>query len=113
MSLALVMDDPDAPRGTFTHWVIYNLPPSPPSLEEDQPKTATTPSGVRQGTNSFGRSGYGGPCPPPGKPHHYHFRLLALDSQLSLDPGASASEVEAAAKGHIVGSAELVGIFER
>lgn len=112
-SLALVMEDPDASRGTFIHWVIYNLSPNLPGLAENQPKSATTPDGARQGANSFGHYGYNGPCPPPGKPHHYHFRLLALDGPLNLDPGASASEVEAAARGHTVASAELVGIFGR
>ena len=83
-SLALIADDPDAPVGTWVHWVLYDLPPSLAELSEDVPKTQTIAGGARQGLNDFRRPGYGGPCPPPGKPHRYFFKLYALDKPLEL-----------------------------
>ncbi len=112
-TLALICEDPDAPGGTFIHWVLYNLPGSVGELAENQPKTARLPQGGEQGVNDFGRIGYGGPCPPSGNPHHYHFRLIALDSALSLHAGASGAEVRSAARGHEVANGELVGTFAR
>lgn len=110
-SLALIAEDPDAPAGTWTHWVLYDLPPDTPGLEENVPKVDQLPNGARQGRNDFKRIGYGGPCPPPGKPHRYFFRLYALDRKLGLKPGATKDEVQAATKGHILGEAELMGKF--
>ncbi len=111
-SFALIMDDPDAPVGTFTHWVLYNLPPQENRLAEGVPNSEL-PGGAAQGVNGFRKTGYGGPCPPPGKPHRYFFKLYALDTKLNLKPGASKDEVERAIKGHIVGQAELMGKFKR
>jgi Raf kinase inhibitor-like YbhB/YbcL family protein len=112
-SLALILADPDAPSGVFYHWVTYNLPPSSTGLPADAPRIAELSDGARQGVNSFGTIGYSGPCPPHGAPHHYHFRLFALDSKLDLSAGADAKELEAAMKGHTLASADLVGTFQR
>ena len=111
-SLALILDDPDAPIGTFVHWVIYNLSPTAKGLPEGVSAMASV-ADSEQGVNGGGAIGYTGPCPPPGKPHHYHFRLSALDQKLELRAGATAHQVEAAIEGHVLGSAELVGIFAR
>lgn len=110
-SFALVMSDPDAPGGTFVHWVIYDLPGSTRSLPEGIAQGPDA-AGGHQGINSFGKTGYNGPCPPPGKAHRYFFRLWALDKTLSL-PQATAQQVESAAKGHIVARGEVVGRFHR
>jgi Raf kinase inhibitor-like YbhB/YbcL family protein len=112
-SFALIMDDPDAPSGTFTHWVLFDLPPQTRQLRENVSKAEELPGGGRQGRNDFRRVGYGGPCPPPGKPHRYFFKLYALDSKLNLKPGATKGEVEAAMKGHILQQADLIGKFKR
>lgn len=111
-SLALIVDDPDAPSGTFVHWVIYNLPPQTTHLDEAVPKATSIPGGGTQGRNDFGRYGYGGPCPPPGAPHHYHFRLFALNSQISPG-GPSGPQVERAMQGHILARAGLTATFGR
>jgi Raf kinase inhibitor-like YbhB/YbcL family protein len=111
-SFVLILDDPDAPMGTFTHWVAYNLPPNTKTLPQGLSATASLSDG-EQGINGRGEPGYTGPCPPPGKPHHYHFRLYALDEKLELGAGATAQQVEEAIKGHVLASAELVGIFQR
>ncbi len=107
-SLALVMDDPDAPSGTFRHWAAYDIPPATRSIEGGE-------SVGKQATNDFGRSGFGGPCPPKGHgPHRYRFKLYALDVQnLALPAGAKVEEVEEAAKQHQLGLAQLMGTFER
>jgi len=110
-SLALIVADPDAPGGIFVHWVVYNLSATTSGLAEGVP--AASVDHAEQGVNGRGELGYAGPCPPPGKPHHYHFRLYALDQKLHLNPGATAAQVEQESKAHIVGSAELVGIFQR
>jgi Raf kinase inhibitor-like YbhB/YbcL family protein len=112
-ALALIVDDPDAPRRTFVHWVVYNITPNVTELPENALKFETTSQSAIQGVNGADQVGYRGPCPPPGKPHHYHFRLFALDSSLDLKPGASADEVRQAIKGHVIGQTELVGIFGR
>ena len=112
-SLALIVDDPDAPAGTWTHWVVYNLPAQTRALEPNRPKGDTLPGGGLQGTTSFGSAGYGGPCPPPGPAHRYFFRLYALDTVLSLKAGAAKREVLAAMKGHILAEAQLMGRFKR
>jgi Raf kinase inhibitor-like YbhB/YbcL family protein len=111
-SFALIADDPDAPVGTWTHWVIWDIPPEQ-ALPEGVPKTETLSDGTRQGRNSFRRIGYGGPCPPPGRPHRYFFRLYSLDSRLDVGPGAGRTEVERAIKGHILAQAELMGRYGR
>lgn len=110
-SFALIMDDPDAPGRTFTHWVLFNIPGDQTTLTEVlQPGDVGT-----SGTNDFGKTGYGGPCPPPGHgPHRYFFTLYALDTDtLNLSAGASRSEVEQAMQGHIIGQAQLMGRYER
>jgi len=88
-AFALVCDDPDAPRGTWVHWLLYNLPADAVELAAGVPPVPELPSGARQGLNDFGKVGYGGPCPPPGKPHRYFFRLHALDTPLNLPPGVN------------------------
>jgi Raf kinase inhibitor-like YbhB/YbcL family protein len=113
---ALINDDPDAPRpGGWVHWVLYDLPASALELPENVPKRETLPGlgGARQGKNDFGRIGFNGSCPGPGKVHHYHFRLYALDTALGLSPGATRSEVEAAMRDHVLGITEVVGVYER
>jgi Raf kinase inhibitor-like YbhB/YbcL family protein len=95
-SLALIADDPDAPAGTWTHWVLFDLPPTLEGLPENTPKNAELPNGALQGRNDFRKIGYNGPCPPPGKLHHYYFKLYALDSKLQLQGGAGKKEVESA-----------------
>lgn len=112
-SLALIVEDPDAPGGVWTHWVAFNMPAQARAMPENEPKQGRMPGGGLQGRNSFGRIGYGGPCPPPGPAHHYFFRLYALDSMLSLNPGARKSDVLAAMKGHILGETQLMGLFKR
>jgi hypothetical protein len=112
-SLALIMDDPDAPVGTWVHWVLYNLPPSTHELPEGTPTSETLASGARQGTNDFRKVGYGGPCPPPGPAHRYFFKLYALDTELNLAPKATKKQLEAALKRHILAQAELIGRCSR
>jgi Raf kinase inhibitor-like YbhB/YbcL family protein len=112
-SLALIVDDPDAPGGTWVHWVLYDLPAASAALPEAVSRTQYAVAGSKQGLNDFGHLGYGGPCPPPGKPHRYHFKLYALDAELPLGPGAKKSQVEEAMKGHVVGQAELMGLYQR
>ncbi len=112
-SFAIVADDPDAPRGTFVHWVAFDLPATVTALPEDVPRTETIAGGGTQGDNGAGRIGYFGPCPPPGKVHHYHFRVFALDSMLGLKAGADADALRSAMNGHIVASGELVGTYSR
>jgi Raf kinase inhibitor-like YbhB/YbcL family protein len=113
-TLVLILKDPDAPNGTFIHWVIYNLPASLGGLNANVPPTEKLASGGMQGANSLGQIGYMGPCPPPGSaPHHYHFELSALDTALSLKPGATAAQVEEAAQGHVKATGDLVGTFAR
>jgi Raf kinase inhibitor-like YbhB/YbcL family protein len=112
-SFALIADDPDAPVGTWTHWVLFDLPAQAISLPEGVAKTDELSNGGRQGRNDFRKIGYGGPCPPPGKPHRYFFKLYALDKKLDLKPGASKQEVERAMQGHVVAQAELMGKYQR
>jgi len=112
-TLALIVRDPDAPMGSYVHWVIYNLPANVTALPAAMPTTATLGNGGVQGVNGSGTRGYYGPCPPPGPAHHYHFRLYALDVKLELAAGASADEIEQAMKGHVLASADLVGTFGR
>ena len=112
-SFALIADDPDAPAGTWTHWVLYDLPPEINELAEDSAKQPELPNGARQGRNDFGKIGYNGPCPPPGKPHRYFFKLHALDRKLNLKPGAAKQEVEGAIAEHTLGKAEWMGRYKR
>jgi Raf kinase inhibitor-like YbhB/YbcL family protein len=105
-SLALIVDDPDAPGGLFTHWMVWNIPPQTSAVGE-----GSAPKGV-QGTNDFGKSGYGGPCPPSGT-HRYYFKLFALDRELDLPFGAKRSQVDGALKGHVIAQGELMGRYSR
>lgn len=111
-AFALIMDDPDAPGGTWVHWVLYDLPASARELPEGVPKTQDLESAARQGINDFRRIGYGGPCPPPGATHRYSFRLYALDRPTQLHAGATKGDLERAMKGHILAQAELLGRFQ-
>jgi Raf kinase inhibitor-like YbhB/YbcL family protein len=112
-SFALIVTDPDAPRGTFVHWVLYDLPAETRTLPEGLPGLGQLTDGSRQGRSDFGEIGYGGPCPPPGSPHHYHFTLYALDAKLNLAVGATRAQVEAAMQKHILARGELVGLYKR
>jgi Raf kinase inhibitor-like YbhB/YbcL family protein len=111
-SLMLIVDDPDAPSGTWTHWIFSNIPPTTHGLPEGVEKTEIVLGGY-QGINDFKVAGYGGPCPPPGKAHRYFFRLYALDTKLVLKPGATEQSVEAVMKGHVLAQAELMGTYQR
>jgi Raf kinase inhibitor-like YbhB/YbcL family protein len=113
VAFALVCDDPDAPVGTWVHWVIWNVPGTAKGLPEGVKAVKTLADGSAQGKNDFGRIGYGGPSPPPGKPHRYFFRLFALREKLPLPAGSSRKELEKAMQGKVVGSAELVGTYGR
>jgi len=112
-SLALICDDPDAPAGTWVHWVLYDLPPEMRDLPEGMPKDRELPSGARQGMTDFKHVGYGGPCPPKGPAHRYYFKLYALDARLALPAGATKSQVEKAMQGHILARGELMGKYGR
>ncbi|MEP0870945.1 YbhB/YbcL family Raf kinase inhibitor-like protein [Trichocoleus desertorum AS-A10] len=111
-SLALIVDDPDAPVGIFVHWVVYDLPPETLHLPEGIAPQATLLKGGTHGKNDFGNLGYGGPCPPNGT-HHYVFKLYALDRALSLQSGATKAQLEAAMNGHILAAAELVARYAK
>ncbi len=111
-SLVLICDDPDAPVGTWVHWVVYDLPPDLNSLPEGMPPDEHPAVGGTHGINSWRRTGYGGPCPPGGR-HRYFFRLYALDTTLNLEARASARQVRQAMEGHILAQAELMGTYSR
>ena len=106
-SLVLITDDPDAPVGTFVHWVLFNIPPDATSLPEGISGVGT------QGVNGFGKSGYGGPCPPKGPAHRYFFKIFALDSHIDLQSSATKSEVEKAMQDHVLAQGQLMGTYER
>jgi Raf kinase inhibitor-like YbhB/YbcL family protein len=112
-SFALIVDDPDAPSGTWVHWVIWNISAATHLLPENVPKGGRLNSGAFQGRNDFGKTGYNGPCPPPGKTHRYYYRLYALDVKLTLQPGATRKELDAAMKAHVIGKAEHMGTYRR
>jgi Raf kinase inhibitor-like YbhB/YbcL family protein len=112
-SFALICDDPDAPGGTWVHWVIYNHPSDAPSLPENTAKSETLPNGAAQGRNSFQNIGYGGPCPPSGKAHRYFFKVYALDTLLTLDSRPDKEKLLAAMKGHILAQGQLMGTYQR
>ena len=116
MSLALVVDDPDAPdpaapKRRFVHWVLYNIPPDARGLTEGATR-GKLPPGALEGSNDFNKRGYGGPCPPIGR-HRYFFTLYALDAPLTLKAGAQSKDVETAMQGHVLGSAQLLGTYAR
>src|SRR5260370_1047572 len=113
-SFAAIGRAPDAPAGTWVHWVAYNLPTSTSELPENVAKVESLDlGGARQGRNDFHRPGYAGPCPPPGSPHRYYFKLYALDTPLQVRPGAPKKDVEAAMHGHTLGMAQLMGTYAR
>lgn len=116
-SLALIMDDPDAPPGTWVHWVLYDLPAEAPGLPEGVPKEEKLESGATHGicwgVAEFSRVGYYGPCPPPGSPHRYYFKLYALDTKLGLPPRATKDDVLKAMEGHTLAEGELMGTYGR
>lgn len=112
-SFALVADDPDAPAGTWVHWVVFNLPATARTLPTGYERKEQHTDGTRQGRNDFRKIGYNGPCPPPGKPHRYFFKLYALNAALNLPAGASRQDLEAAMRGHVIAQAELMGKFSR
>ena len=112
-SFALICDDPDAPAGTWVHWVLFNLRATATELDEKVEPAGTLPDGTNQGTNSFTKIGYGGPCPPPGKPHRYFFRLYALDTDLALKPGATKQELLDAMEKHILAQGQIMGSYQR
>jgi Raf kinase inhibitor-like YbhB/YbcL family protein len=113
-SVAIILDDSDSPSGAFTHWIIWNIEPIE-VIPEGIPRNATVESPIvgEQGTNSYGKIGYLGPCPPPGKPHHYVFRVFGLDMMLDLRSGASRKELEEAMKGHMIQQGEAGATYGR
>jgi len=111
-SIALISDDPDAPVGTWVHWVLYNLPPETRELAENIPPEQTLPDGAGQGITDFGRVGYGGPCPPSGT-HRYFFKIYALDAELTLPADAGKRELIGAMQGHILAEGQLIGKYRR
>jgi Raf kinase inhibitor-like YbhB/YbcL family protein len=113
-SFALICDDPDAPRPVpWVHWVIFNIPAEKKELPEGVAKSGKLPDGALQGSNDFGKTGYGGPSPPPGKPHRYFFRIYALDQMLSLKEGCTRKDLEKAMSGHVLAQGQLMGKYER
>jgi hypothetical protein len=113
-SLALICEDPDAPSGTFTHWVLFNLPPTVTELPEGVSTAERLANGAVQGQNDFKRIGYGGPCPPPNdSEHRYYFRIYALDIELQLQPGARREDVVPAMVGHALDTGHLMGTYKR
>lgn len=112
-AFALIADDPDAPAGTWVHWVIYDLPAETKEVAEGVPMSETLSSGAKQGTNDFRRVGYGGPCPPSGPAHRYFFKLYALDAPTNLKPRVTKRELLEAMKGHLLAEAQLMGRYKR
>ena len=111
-SLALISDDPDAPMGTWVHWVIYNIPPTIKELPENIPSHKIIENGAQQGTNDFQKIGYGGPCPPRGT-HRYYFKLYALDKVLDTEPGLTKAQLLKAMEGHVLAQGQLMGKYKR
>ncbi|MFC1738478.1 YbhB/YbcL family Raf kinase inhibitor-like protein [Planctomycetota bacterium] len=111
-SIALISDDPDAPMGTWVHWVLYELPAETSELAENIPADESLPNGAKQGTSDFGRIGYGGPCPPSGT-HRYFFKIYALDSDAGLEAGATKGQLLKAMEGHILATGQLIGKYKR
>ena len=110
--LALICDDPDAPVGTWVHWVLFNIPADVTALPAGLPADATLKNGARHGKNDFRKLGYGGPCPPGGT-HRYYFKLYALDTVLTLESGSTKAQLLAAMKGHILAEGQLMGRYKR
>jgi Raf kinase inhibitor-like YbhB/YbcL family protein len=108
-SLALIVDDPDAPRGTWSHWIVFNLAAATTSLPEGGP----LPAGAQFGRNDFRKTAYGGPCPPPGQSHRYFFRLYALDREVALEPGATRQDLLDRIRDHVLAQGELMGTYAR
>lgn len=111
-SLVLIVDDPDAPKGTFTHWILYNIPPSTRQIDRDQPYAKMLKNGAQQGDNSAGSRGYYPPCPPVGTAHHYVFSLYALDCELPLLT-ANRESIDSAMNGHVIGQETFTTMFKR
>jgi Raf kinase inhibitor-like YbhB/YbcL family protein len=111
-SIVLICDDPDAPAGTWVHWVCYDIPPSATGISEDQPKADSLSCGGTQGKNDFHRIGWGGPCPPGGT-HRYFFKVYCLDIVLNLLPGKTKKDIEKAMKGHVIDRGEFYGVYSR
>lgn len=111
-SIVLIVDDPDAPRRTFVHWVVYDIPATVRQLPEQIPPVKTLPNGGVQGKNDFGNLGYGGPCPPSGT-HRYFFKLYTLDRKLGLAAGATKNQILAAMESHVLDKTELIGLYQR
>ena len=111
-SIALICDDPDAPMGTWVHWLVWNIPPETTGLDENVPPDAVLQNGICQGTTDFGQTGYGGPAPPSGT-HRYFFKVYALDTMLDLSADSVKPELEAAMDGHILAQGELIGKYAR
>lgn len=112
-SAVVICEDPDCATGIFIHWILYNIPPGTSGLSRGVPRKLVLPDGSAHGLNDFGRMEYGGPCPPPGKPHRYFFRLLALDTLLHLRAPVTRKSIGAAMDGHILANGELMGTFSR
>ncbi len=112
-SIVIVMEDPDAGKGTLVHWILFNVPPTMENLPEAIPKSENFPNGSRQGRTDFNEIGYGGPCPPPGKVHRYYFKIYALDKMLDLLPGSSIRQIYESIEGHIIAKGDIVGMFGR
>jgi len=113
VSVALICDDPDAPMGTWVHWVLYGVPATQDSLEESLPTKPELPNRARQGVNDSRGTGYSGPCPPSGKTHRYFFKIYALNADLGLKPGATKKQLLDAMKGHNIGEGQLMGTYKR
>ena len=112
-SFTVLCDDPDAPRGNWVHWLLYDLPPITRELPEALPADPDLNDGSHHGVNDFGYVGYGGPAPPRGKPHRYCFRVFALDAELGLSSGATKDEIVAAMSGHVLEEGQLIGVYTR
>jgi Raf kinase inhibitor-like YbhB/YbcL family protein len=112
-SFAVIADDPDAPSGTFTHWLIWNSPAQSKGLEKGVPNDETLTDGARQGRNGFGRIGYAGPCPPPGTMHRYFFKVFALDRKLDVRADAGRDELDSAMNGHVLAQGRVMGTYGR
>ncbi|MBX9693793.1 MAG: YbhB/YbcL family Raf kinase inhibitor-like protein [Cyanobacteria bacterium] len=112
-SIALTVEDPDAPAGTWFHWIIFNIPPSERQLSQGIEKAPKLKGGITQGSNDFRKLGYNGPAPPKGSTHHYQFKLVALDSPLTLQPGCTKTEFYGAIKGHVLARGTLTGLYSR
>ncbi|MFH0953068.1 MAG: YbhB/YbcL family Raf kinase inhibitor-like protein [Verrucomicrobiota bacterium] len=112
-SIVVMCDDPDSPGGDWVHWLLFNLPPETQKLDENVPRTPQLVSGAIQGLNDYDKNGYMGPCPPPGRPHRYYYKVYALDIKLSLTISARKPDVLEAMEGHVLGQGQLMGTFKR